>query len=94
MEQQTLDFIKSLPLSDDTRMALMTTLEWEKELSWSDGYETAAEQTEDLTTDEPVAESFLEDRVGMYNQFESVEPRFTYGDVVTWLKEYKQNKGW
>lgn len=55
MEQHTLDFIKSLPLSDDTRMALITTLEWEKELSWSEGYE-AAIGTEEIEENETITE--------------------------------------
>jgi hypothetical protein len=41
MEQYTLDFIKSLPLSDDTKMALMSTIEWEIELNWTAGYDAA-----------------------------------------------------
>ena len=41
MELSTLDFIESLPISDKQRSELIEKMEWEKELSWSDGYDTA-----------------------------------------------------
>jgi hypothetical protein len=43
MEQATLDFIQSLPISDEQRSELIEKMEWEKELSWSEGYDEAAE---------------------------------------------------
>ena len=37
MELATLDFIQSLPISDEQRSELIEKIDWEKELSWSDG---------------------------------------------------------
>lgn len=44
MEQATLDFIQSLPISDEQKNELIEKMEWEKELSWSAGYDDAVEQ--------------------------------------------------
>lgn len=55
MEQHTYDFIQSLPLTEEQLQALLTTIEWEKELSWSDGYSTACDQVEGKETN-PVTE--------------------------------------
>lgn len=49
MEQATLDFIQSLPISDEQRSELIEKIDWEKELSWSDGYRTGDDQSEDIT---------------------------------------------
>lgn len=87
MEQNTIDLINSLNLSDDTKYKLFRTLEWEKELSWTEGYEA---QTE-IDIEPQSAEEFLEDKVGMYNQFQPVSPRVEYSDIVNWLKEYKHS---
>ena len=43
MEQATLDFIQSLPISDEQRSELIEKMEWEKELAWSAGYDTAVD---------------------------------------------------
>ncbi len=47
MELATLDFIQSLPISDQQRSELIEKMEWEKELSWSDGYDTAVDEDPD-----------------------------------------------
>ena len=44
MELATLDFIQSLPISDEQRSELIEKIDWEKELSWSDGYDTAVDE--------------------------------------------------
>lgn len=44
MEQATLDFIQSLPISYEQRSELIEKMEWEKELSWSAGYRTAEDE--------------------------------------------------
>lgn len=55
MEQYTLDFIKSLPLSDDTKMALMSTIEWEIKLNWTAGYDAAIiGDTEEIEENETI----------------------------------------
>jgi hypothetical protein len=41
-EQATVEFIESLPV--EKREKLIEIIEWEKELSWSDGYEQADEE--------------------------------------------------
>lgn len=44
LEQSTIEIIESLNLSQSQTDLLIEALEWEKELSWSDGYATAEEQ--------------------------------------------------
>ena len=46
MEQNTIDIIQSLDISESQKTLLIEAIEWEKELSWSDGYETACQQQE------------------------------------------------
>jgi hypothetical protein len=43
MEEETLDFINSLNISEELKSELIEKFNWEKELSWSDGYATAEE---------------------------------------------------
>jgi hypothetical protein len=43
-ETDTVELIKSLPIDRKTLDDLITAIEWEKELSWSDGYATAVDQ--------------------------------------------------
>jgi hypothetical protein len=43
-ETDTIEFINTLPI--EVRERLIEVIEWEKELSWSDGYATAVEQLE------------------------------------------------
>jgi len=43
-ETNTVELIKSLPIDRKTLDDLITAIEWEKELSWSDGYATAVDQ--------------------------------------------------
>ena len=45
-ETETLELIKSLPIDRKTLDALITALEWEKELSWSNGYADAVDHYE------------------------------------------------
>jgi hypothetical protein len=47
-ETQTIEIIESLNLSQSQLTLLMEALEWEKELSWSNGYADAVDQTEEL----------------------------------------------
>mgnify|MGYP003339332165 CR=1 FL=1 len=45
IDRITMDFIRSLnSLTDAEKAELMDIIEWEKEISWSDGYATAEEQ--------------------------------------------------
>jgi hypothetical protein len=44
-ETQTRDFINTLPV--EVREQLVSIIEWEKELSWSNGYADAVEELED-----------------------------------------------
>ena len=44
MEQTTNEIIESLGLSQSQLTLLVEAIEWEKEMSWSDGYATAEEQ--------------------------------------------------
>ena len=44
-ETDTIEFINTLPA--EVRERLVEVIEWEKELSWSDGYATADEQLND-----------------------------------------------
>jgi hypothetical protein len=93
MEQNTLDFIESLGLSTEQKEALITAIDWEKELSWSFGYETAYTSNEFQpmsAEDSEAAEEFLEYRVGLFNQFDPIDGDYTYGDLVKWLKDYKK----
>ena len=46
MEQNTFDIIQSLDISESQKTLLIEAIEWEKELSWSDGYATAVDQTD------------------------------------------------
>lgn len=43
MEQNTLDIIENLDISESQKTLLFEAIMWEKELSWSDGYATAEE---------------------------------------------------
>ena len=43
-ETDTLELLKSLPINRKELDDLITAIEWEKELSWSDGYATAEDQ--------------------------------------------------
>ena len=45
-ETETLELIKSLPIERKQLDALITALEWEKELSWSNGYADAVDHYE------------------------------------------------
>jgi hypothetical protein len=50
MEENTLKIIEDLNLSESQTTLLIEAIEWEKELSWSDGYATAADQANDILT--------------------------------------------
>ena len=43
-EKETIEFINTLP--EEVREQLVEIIEWEKEVSWSNGYEDAVEQLE------------------------------------------------
>ena len=43
-EIDTVELLKSLPIDRKQLDALITALEWEKELSWSNGYADAVDQ--------------------------------------------------
>jgi hypothetical protein len=43
-EKETIEFINTLP--EEVREKLVEAIEWEKELSWSNGYADAVEQLE------------------------------------------------
>jgi hypothetical protein len=43
-EKETIEFINTLP--EKVREKLVEAIEWEKELSWSNGYADAVEQLE------------------------------------------------
>jgi hypothetical protein len=45
-EIDTVELLKSLPIDRKQLDALITALEWEKELSWSNGYADAVDQLE------------------------------------------------
>ena len=45
-EKQTIEIIESLELSQSQLTLLVEAIEWEKELSWSNGYADAVEQLE------------------------------------------------
>ena len=45
-ETETLELLKSLPIDRKQLDDLITALEWEKELSWSNGYADAVDQLE------------------------------------------------
>ena len=47
MEQTTNEIIESLELSQSQITLLVEASEWEKELSWSNGYADAVEQLEE-----------------------------------------------
>lgn len=44
-EKETIELIQSLP--SDLQDKLIQTIEWEKELSWSNGYADAVDQLEE-----------------------------------------------
>lgn len=44
-EKETIEFLNELPL--ELRERLIEIIEWEKELSWSNGYADAEEQLEE-----------------------------------------------
>ncbi len=46
-ETDTLELLKSLPISRKELDDLITAIEWEKELSWSNGYADAVNQMEE-----------------------------------------------
>ena len=43
-ENQTIEIIESLDLSESQKTLLVEAIEWEKEMSWSDGYADAVDQ--------------------------------------------------
>lgn len=43
-ENQTIEIIESLDLSESQKTLLVEAIEWEKEMSWSNGYADAVEQ--------------------------------------------------
>jgi hypothetical protein len=43
-ETDTVELIKSLPIDRKTLDDLITAIEWEKEVSWSNGYADAVDQ--------------------------------------------------
>ena len=43
-ENDTVELLKSLPINRKQLDDLITALEWEKELSWSNGYADAVDQ--------------------------------------------------
>jgi hypothetical protein len=45
-ENETLELLKSIPINQQQLDNLMAALEWEKELSWSNGYADAVDQLE------------------------------------------------
>jgi hypothetical protein len=45
-ENDTVELLKSLPINRKQLDDLITALEWEKELSWSNGYADAVDQLE------------------------------------------------
>jgi len=45
-ENDTVELLKSLPINRQQLDELITALEWEKELSWSNGYADAVDQLE------------------------------------------------
>ncbi len=45
-EIDTVELIKSLPIDRKTLDDLITAIEWEKEVSWSNGYGDAVDQLE------------------------------------------------
>jgi hypothetical protein len=45
-ENDTVELLKSLPINRKQLDELITALEWEKELSWSNGYADAVDQLE------------------------------------------------
>ena len=45
-ENDTVELLKSLHINRQQLDALITALEWEKELSWSNGYADAVDQLE------------------------------------------------
>ena len=49
MEQATLDYINGLPISDEDKSNLITAIEWEKEISWSQGYEACDDGKDNWT---------------------------------------------
>jgi|LauGreDrversion4_2_1035121.scaffolds.fasta_scaffold802523_2 hypothetical protein len=46
-ETDTLELLKSLPINRKELDDLITAIEWEKELSWSNGYADAVDQLEE-----------------------------------------------
>ncbi len=46
-ETDTLELLKSLPISRKELDDLITAIEWEKELSWSNGYADSVNQMEE-----------------------------------------------
>ncbi len=47
-ETETQEFLVSLPINRQQLDDLITAIEWEKELSWSNGYADAVDQTEEM----------------------------------------------
>jgi hypothetical protein len=43
-ENQTIEIIESLDLSESQKTLLVEAIEWEKEMSWSNGYADAVDQ--------------------------------------------------
>ena len=46
MEQNTIDIIESLDISVSQKTLLIEAIQWEKELSWSHGFESATNEIE------------------------------------------------
>lgn len=49
-ETETLQLLKSLPINRQQLDDLITAIEWEKELSWSNGYADAVDQLEEAAS--------------------------------------------
>ena len=47
-EQTTKEIIEGLGLSQSQLTLLVEAIEWEKEMSWSNGYADAVDQTEEM----------------------------------------------
>lgn len=47
-ETETQELLNSLPINRRQLDDLITAIEWEKELSWSNGYADAVDQTEEM----------------------------------------------
>ena len=59
MEENTIEIIQSLDISESQKTLLIEAIEWEKELSWSDGYETACQQQEAVSAHKKIKDGIL-----------------------------------